>query len=175
MARLKKLEKDSLLKLMNKLLLGFLCVAILAACAEEKTGEISSDDIYFDNGYDQQIDKNLPNIKFDNEDFNFGIIIEGEKASHTFKFTNSGKSDLIISDVQPSCGCTTSKEFTKEPIAPGERGEIKVVFDSTDKPGDIKKPITVITNGKPNKAILYVIGQVINTDNLENLEDQKDI
>lgn len=171
MEKLKKQVKASSLNFMSKLIVAFLCVAMISSCTEEKSGEISSDDIYFDNGYDQKINKNLPQIAFNEEDFDFGIIIEGEKVSHTYKFKNEGKSDLIISDVQPSCGCTTSKDFTKEPIAPGAVGEIKVEFDSTDKPGDIKKAITVITNCKPNKTILYIIGQVINTDNLENLEE----
>ncbi|MFK7756426.1 MAG: DUF1573 domain-containing protein [Flavobacteriales bacterium] len=171
MERLRKRVKDFSLKDMNRLLIAILCVAMVTSCKEEKTGEITSDDIYFDNGYDQAIQKNLPQIDFTEEDFDFGIIIEGEKVSHTYKFKNGGKSDLIISDVQPSCGCTTSKDFTKEPIEPGAVGQIKVEFDSTDKPGDIKKAITVITNCKPNKTILYITGQVINTDNLENLEE----
>ena len=171
MERLKNQGKDYLLKFRNNLVLALFSVAMFSSCAEENNlGEISSDDIYFDNGYNSSIKENMPQIVFVKDDFDFGIIIEGEKVSHTYKFKNEGKSDLIISDVKPSCGCTTSKEFTKEPIAAGAEGEITVEFDSTSKPGDIKKSITVITNCKPNKTILYITGQVISTENLENID-----
>ncbi|MEJ7661957.1 MAG: DUF1573 domain-containing protein [Hymenobacter sp.] len=53
---------------------------------------------------------------------------------HTFKFTNTGKSPLLIADATASCGCTTPS-WTKEPIAPGATGEMEVLFDSRGKRG----------------------------------------
>ena len=166
MEKSKKLGKDFL---PNILFLGiFICTVI--GCGNNSEGVISSDDIYFDDGYNKKINQSMPKITFVEEDFNFGIIIEGEKVAHTYKFENTGKSDLIISDVQTSCGCTTSKEYTRKPIKPGETGEIEVEFNSEDKGGDVKKAITVLTNSNPSKNILYILGEVISTENLEKIE-----
>ncbi len=161
MVRLKRKEKGFLRKIF---FCGAIGLLLITSCSENTEGKITSDDIYFDDGYDRGTDKYMPKIKFEEEDFNFGIIIEGEKINHTFHFENVGQRDLIISDVQASCGCTTSKDYTKKPIKPGEKGKIEVEFDSTDKSGNIKKSISVLTNGKPSKKTLFILGDIIALD-----------
>jgi len=168
MEKSKKVVKD----FWSRATIIFVFGICLASCKQDTSGKITSDDIYFDDGYNKNANSSSPKIKFEEEDFNFGIIIEGEKVQHSYKFENTGKSDLIISDVQTSCGCTSSKNFTKKPLKPGEKGEIEIEFDSTEKSGDIKKIITVISNCKPNKSILYIIGDVISTENIKNLEQK---
>ena len=64
--------------------------------------------------------------------FSFGKIIDGEIVSHEFEFTNTGKGDVIISNVHASCGCTTP-DWSKDPIKPGETGMVKAVFNSSGK------------------------------------------
>lgn len=87
----------------------------------------------------------LPVIKFEEEEFDFGTINEGDKVEHVFKFTNTGESELYIIDVKPSCGCTVP-DYTKTPVAPGNSGEIKLEFNSSGKPGEQNKSVTVKTN-----------------------------
>ena len=77
-----------------------------------------------------------------------------------FKFTNTGKSDLVISQVQTSCGCTTPK-FPKKAIKPGEGDVIKVTFDSSNRKGIQNKVVTVVTNCQPNTVLLRIKAQVI--------------
>jgi hypothetical protein len=94
---------------------------------------------------DEQI-KNPPQMQFmDGSDFDFGTIKQGAVTEHIFKFTNSGKSDLIIHKTGTSCGCTVVEPKNKV-IKPGETSELKVVFNSTGKSGPQTKIITVITN-----------------------------
>jgi|TARA_B110000090_G_scaffold206957_1_gene257398 hypothetical protein len=169
MGKLRKLVKD----FWSKALAVLVYAAIIVSCGIDSSGEITSDDIYFDDGYNKNVNLNLPQIIFEEEDFNFGIIIEGEIVSHLYKFENTGKSDLIISNVQTSCGCTSSKDYTKKPIKPGEKGEIEIEFDSTEKSGEIKKSISVITNCNPNKSILYILGNVISTGKIKKLEKKQ--
>jgi len=93
----------------------------------------------------------MPVIKFDNDFANLGVVIQGEKVEHTFKFKNIGKSDLVINDAVASCGCTVPS-FSKDPIVPGGEGEIKVVFNSANRTGRQMKSITVWTNAQPNQS-----------------------
>ena len=92
--------------------------------------------------------------------FDFGVIEEGEKVEHEFKFTNTGSSPLIISNVRASCGCTTP-EYSKNPIAPGDEGMVKVVFNSAGQAGKQHKVITVTSNAASPNTLLHVRGEVV--------------
>ena len=84
----------------------------------------------------------------------------GEKITYEFKFNNTGKSPLIISDAKASCGCTVP-EWPKEPVMPGQGGKIKVTFDSAGKSGLQDKQITVTANTNPAQNIVHLIGEVL--------------
>ena len=100
-------------------------------------------------------------IKFDKLTHDFGTFSEKEPVvSCTFSFTNVGESPLIINQAVASCGCTVP-EYTKTPIQPGEKGEIKVTYNGTGKfPGHFKKSITVRTNGAVEMTRLYIEGEL---------------
>lgn len=100
-------------------------------------------------------------IKFDKTTHNFGTFSEKEpKVSCSFTFTNVGEAPLVINQAIASCGCTVP-EYTKNPIQPGEKGEIKVTYNGTGKfPGHFKKSITVRTNGAVEMTRLYIEGDM---------------
>ncbi len=107
--------------------------------------------------------KNPPIIKFEETEYNFGTIKQGDIITHEFKFTNTGKSPLIIRKVTTSCGCTTTF-YTREPIKPGQSGVLRVKFNSAGKMGKQHKVITVVTNSPDptsNRVILRMIGEVV--------------
>ncbi|HAV25569.1 MAG TPA: DUF1573 domain-containing protein [Bacteroidetes bacterium] len=87
--------------------------------------------------------------------WDFGTITEGERVEHTFKFTNVGNSDLVVSSATASCGCTIPSP-PKEPIAPGESSEIKVEFNSAGKSDIVTKDITILANTNPVKTMLQI-------------------
>jgi len=87
----------------------------------------------------------IPVIKFENASHDFGNIKAGEKVYYTYKFTNAGTGDLLITDAKASCGCTVPN-YTKEPVKPGATGEVSVVFDSTGKSGAVSKTVTLTLN-----------------------------
>jgi hypothetical protein len=101
-----------------------------------------------------------PTIVFETDTFNFGIITQGEKVKYAFKFTNSGKGNLIISSANGSCGCTVPS-YPKKPIAPGEQNVVEVVFDSDGKEGLQNKTVTLVTNAIPNTKTIYIKGEII--------------
>lgn len=102
---------------------------------------------------------NLPRFEFDEEIHDFGRVIQGEKVSYSFKFKNSGKSDLVISEAKGSCGCTIA-DYPKKPIPPDGEGTIDVTFNTETKKGYQNKTITVIANTQPNTKVLTVKAQI---------------
>ena len=100
-------------------------------------------------------------IKFDKLTHDFGTFSEKDPVvSCTFSFTNVGEVPLVINQAVASCVCTVP-EYTKTPIQPGEKGEIKVTYNGTGKfPGHFKKSITVRTNGAVEMTRLYIEGEM---------------
>jgi hypothetical protein len=101
----------------------------------------------------------LPVITFDQTSHDFGKVIEGEKVTHSFKFKNTGKSDLVISNVIASCGCTVPT-FPKDPIKPGNSDYINVQFDSKGRSGNFSKEVTIFANTIPNSTQIIIKGNI---------------
>ena len=89
-------------------------------------------------------------VKWTEEHFDFGEIVQGEKVTHTFSFKNTGEHPLKLTQVKPSCGCT-APNWSRELIPPGKEGFVEVTFDSSGKSGTQNKSITVFLN-TPEKA-----------------------
>lgn len=99
-------------------------------------------------------------ISAEQTSYDFGTIKEADgKVSHTFQIKNDGNMPLVITRVIASCGCTTP-EWTKEPIAPGKTGDIKVTYDPSGRPGPFTKTISVYSNVKTGSFILTIRGEV---------------
>lgn len=107
----------------------------------------------------KKADGSLPVMVFEQTKHDFGIMMQGEKLSYTFKFTNKGGSDLIISDASTTCGCTVP-DFSKAPVKPGEQGKVEVIFNSAGKSGSINKSVRLLTNAQPNSTELEITAEV---------------
>lgn len=104
--------------------------------------------------------ENAPKIAFENATYDFGKIKQGEKVDFEYVFTNTGKSDLIIRKISPSCGCTVVDKNVQI-IKPGEKGSIKSQFNSAGRTGSQSKTITVISNDPSNpRSILWIKGTI---------------
>ena len=103
----------------------------------------------------------IAEIKFESTKHNFGLFSENTpKVSCTFKFKNVGDGPLIIHQAIASCGCTVPL-YPKEPIKPGESGEITINYDGYGRfPGRFRKSITLRTNGKTEITRLIVEGEM---------------
>ena len=85
-------------------------------------------------------------IAWEKSTHDFGDVVQGDKVEHTFRFINTGNKDLVITNVEVTCGCTTPKGWPRDPIPPGERGELTVAFNSVGKIGKQNKVVTVTSN-----------------------------
>jgi|SRR5215813_319495 len=93
-----------------------------------------------------------PKIEFEKPVYDFEKVKSGELVKHTFIFTNTGDSLLIVSNVQPSCGCTTAGDWSHQ-VEPGKTGTIPVQFNSANYGGTVVKQVTVTSNDKQTPAI----------------------
>jgi hypothetical protein len=91
--------------------------------------------------------------------WDFGTIDEGDAVTHIFKFTNTGDTPLVIDRCKGSCGCTVP-QCPKEPIAPGEIGEIEVKFNSKGKKNKQTKTVTINANTVPEQTRITISANV---------------
>lgn len=108
-------------------------------------------------------DPNAADFKWESTTIDYGTVNKGDEnnATRYFKFTNVGKSPLIISSCRGSCGCTVPQCPT-EPILPGKGGEIKVHYD-INRVGPFTKTVTVTSNAKTPNETLKIQGTVNDT------------
>ncbi len=108
-------------------------------------------------GYDESV--KVPVLTFEKDMHDFGRLSAGENISYSFKFTNTGQADLVISGFDTSCGCTVA-DYPKERIKPGESGYVTVSFRSAGKSGQQFQEVTVTSNAKPAKVKLKIHAEV---------------
>ena len=99
-------------------------------------------------------------MTFQETEFDFGTITEGDKVSHTYTFKNTGNEPLILSNAKGSCGCTVPV-WPREPIAPGDSGEVTVEFNSKNKRGQKNQKVTITANTNPPQTFIYLMGEVL--------------
>ncbi|HQU99816.1 MAG: DUF1573 domain-containing protein [Bacteroidia bacterium] len=109
---------------------------------------------------------NAPEISFEEELHDFGTLPFGGNGNFDFKFTNTGKEPLVISNAKGSCGCTVPK-WPKEPIMKGQTGSINVNYD-TKRVGPFTKTVTINSNAKTASKTITIKGNVMSQEETEN-------
>ena len=107
------------------------------------------------NGMDTVAAAMKPTMDFSDTLHDFGTIHENEAVSYEFAFTNNGKTPLIITGANGSCGCTVP-EYPHDAIAPGKGGIMKVTFNSAGKSGHQEKSVTIHANTVRNIHMLFI-------------------
>ena len=102
-------------------------------------------------------------MNFDAYEYDFGNIAQNSTNKYVYSFTNTGKEPLIISNAKGSCGCTVPR-WPKEPVAPGEKGEIEIIYKPGKQKNTQSKTITITANTEPVNTILKVKANVIPDD-----------
>lgn len=100
----------------------------------------------------------LPVMIFEITEYDFGTLKKGDPCIYDFVFKNDGKSDLVITNVRSSCGCTTPT-YTQEPVKKNDKGTISVKYDS-NRVGSFSKTITITSNAKNSPVIISIKGKI---------------
>jgi hypothetical protein len=99
-------------------------------------------------------------LKYIEDFFDFGSIVQGEVVSHTFHFRNIGNDILIIKDLIPDCGCTQPK-IDKKVFKPGEEGSFEVIFNSKGWYGSQYKSVTLRSNSMIRERSVTIKANVV--------------
>jgi len=100
-------------------------------------------------------------IQFDTLEHDFGTIIEGERVVCYFDYRNEGEEDLLITEVEATCGCTTPN-WSSEPLKPGGHETLEIVFDTSGRSGEQRKLVTVKSNASKQVVQLTIKARVNN-------------
>lgn len=90
---------------------------------------------------------------------NMGKLTQNQPQPYTFEFTNTGKTPIILTNVQGSCGCTAT-DYTKEPVMPGKVGKVTATYNAATM-GAFTKTVTVTSNTGEPATVLTIEGEVI--------------
>lgn len=93
------------------------------------------------------------------ESIDVGQIPQGTPKAIVYEFKNTGKTTVVITNVQGSCGCTAT-DYTKEPILPGKSAKVTATYNAANK-GGFTKTVTVTTSAETTPKILTLKGTVI--------------
>ncbi|NVO18106.1 MAG: DUF1573 domain-containing protein [Bacteroidetes bacterium] len=154
-------------RILFKLVCATFLISLISSCNRNGNGsDIPANVVTNPNTADGKADMNsLPVITFEKDFHDFGELKAGEKVTYSFKFRNTGKSLLVISNVTTSCGCTVS-EYPHQPVKPGEQSTVDVSFDSEGKRGIQNKSVTVFTNTQPPSNILRIKAAVVEAEQM---------
>lgn len=98
-------------------------------------------------------------LQFAEMSHDFGDIEQNTTNEKVFTFTNTGEEPLIISDAKGSCGCTVP-DYPRQPIAPGETGEIRVEYRPGTQANKQTKTVTITANTEPATTVLRISANV---------------
>ncbi|MBK8805798.1 MAG: DUF1573 domain-containing protein [Bacteroidales bacterium] len=154
------------MKRVHLILLFMPFIAIFQFCSTDTSKKTTESEAVSSNSQTDTLqgeEQLLTNIEFEEKTYDFGQIKEGQSVSHNFKFKNTGENPLVVKSVKTSCGCTAS-DYTKTQVAPGEYGNIDIVFNSSGRPGPNHKSLTVVANTQPKTTVLTFNAEVLKSE-----------
>ncbi|MCF6350913.1 MAG: DUF1573 domain-containing protein [Flavobacteriaceae bacterium] len=160
------------MKKLSILVFAFIAFTMLS-CKEDATAKIKEENLK--NAKTRNIANNVdaPVMTFEKTEHDWGNVVEGDKLETIFKFKNTGQSELIITNIKASCGCTVPKDWKKEPIMPGEESEFTVQFDTKNRPNKQSKTITISSNTNTGKETVKIKATVEPDPEQEKIRAEK--
>ncbi len=135
------------------LIVAILSVFAFSSCKDNAADKVNEENVATAEARDAESGK-FPAITFEESQFDFGTIDQGTAVEHIFKFKNTGEAPLMIVNAKSSCGCTVP-EYPKEPIAPGDEGQLLVKFNGSGQ-NQVSKTVTLTTNTKAGTETLTI-------------------
>ena len=144
---------------MKKIILGLsvLCMVAFTSCKDDAASKVNTENVAVAAERDANAG-DFPVMEMDKQEHDFGTIVNGTPVETIFKYTNTGNSMLVVSNIKSSCGCTVPSNYTKE-VAPGETGQFTVKFNGKGN-GKVSKSLTMTTNTEKGTEIVRISAMV---------------
>ncbi len=141
---------------MKRVIISLLCLTITSAAVHAQNTATQTPP---PPPVEKKVDPKAGKFKFKDMVHDYGEVPEGPKAECDFEFKNVGKSPILISEAHGSCGCTVP-QWPREPILPGKKGKIHVVYNTAGRQGPINKTVTINSNAQESPVVLQIRGTV---------------
>ena len=144
---------------MKKAILGLsaLCLIAYTSCKDDAASKVNSDNVAVAAERDAN-SGNFPVMEMDKMEHDFGTIVNGTPVETIFKYTNTGNSMLVVSNIKSTCGCTVPSDYTRE-VAPGQTGQFTVKFNGRGS-GKVTKSLTMTTNTEKGTEVVRITATV---------------
>ena len=136
------------------LVLSAVCLMAFTSCKDDAASKIDDNNVAEAAERDAKANV-FPVMEFDKTEHDFGEIESGTPVETVFTYKNVGEAPLVITDVKSSCGCTIPKDWSREPLAPGESGKFTVKFNGKGN-GNTMKAITVTANTETGSEVVKI-------------------
>ena len=145
-----------------KNILFLLSFFFLFACGDDPFSKVKSGNVEMASVRDNSPSK-FPAMSFDKTTHDFGVIQNGTPVETVFSYTNTGQAPLVITDIKSTCGCTVPKDWSREPLNPGESSQFTVKFDGKGR-NNTSKTVTITANTQTGRETVKITAFVNNPE-----------
>ncbi|MGB5943330.1 MAG: DUF1573 domain-containing protein [Leeuwenhoekiella sp.] len=141
---------------MKKLVVAFSALIAFGftSCKDDASSKIKEENVEVAAKRDENATV-YPVMEFEETEYDFGTIQKGDNVEHVFKFTNTGKAPLVIVNATSTCGCTVP-EYSREPVQPGETGELLVKYNGSGT-NAVTKTVTIKANTESGSEQVKIV------------------
>ena len=153
-----------------KNILFLLSLFFLLSCGDDPFSKVKSENVEMAVVRDNTSSK-IPVMTFDKKVHDFGTIQNGTPVETVFSYTNTGESALVITDIKSTCGCTVPKDWSREPLSPGESSQFTVKFDGKGV-NKTSKTVTITANTQTGRETVKITAFVNNPERANQLKNK---
>jgi len=153
-----------------KNILFLLSFFFLYSCGDDPFSKVKSENVQKASVRDNST-TNSPIMTFDKTVHDFGTIQDGTPVETVFSYTNTGESPLVITDIKSTCGCTVPRDWSREPLSPGESSQFTVKFNGKGV-NKTSKTVTIAANTATGRETVKITAFINNPEMAEKLKNR---
>ena len=153
-----------------KNILFLLSFFFLFACGDDPFSKVKSENVEKASVRDNSPSK-FPVMNFNKTTHDFGVIQNGTPVETVFSYTNTGEAPLVITDIKSTCGCTVPKDWSREPLNPGESSQFNVKFDGKGA-NKTSKTVIITANTQTGRETVKITAFINNPEMDQKLKDR---
>ena len=151
-------------------ILFLLSLFFIFSCGDDPFSKVKSENVQKASVRDNST-TNSAIMTFDKTVHDFGTIQDGTPVETVFSYTNTGKSPLVITDIKSTCGCTVPRDWSREPLSPGESSQFTVKFNGKGV-NKTSKTVTIAANTATGRETVKITAFINNPEMAEKLKNR---